>query len=239
MPLLAEALLAGTPPDPAVDVLASIGTEEANRLTVATLAEQKAVRQGTLHVTTAAGVSETLGDMVSPDTWTFRLQVKPFVDWIDHDEQGFWERMVGLGEIELYTTDETTTTVRLPYIRNAESVPGLTWPTMVIGGAAMDHLSHDGSRVGVAVDHVKLGPPVQLRGGHHPMHGSDDVAAPPEIRAARAELLADRPKLMMQMQAYAACDDPEVCAVVRKGYGEIVDTAATFGLATGVAGPGS
>jgi hypothetical protein len=29
VPLLAEALLAGTPPDPAVDVLASIGTDEA------------------------------------------------------------------------------------------------------------------------------------------------------------------------------------------------------------------
>ena len=37
-------------------------------------------------------------------------------------QQSFWERMVGLGEIELYSTDETTTTVRLPYIRDAESV---------------------------------------------------------------------------------------------------------------------
>lgn len=37
-------------------------------------------------------------------------------------QQSFWERMVGLGEIELYTTDETTTTVRLPFIRAAESV---------------------------------------------------------------------------------------------------------------------
>lgn len=37
-------------------------------------------------------------------------------------QQSVWERMVGLGEIELYTTDETTTTIRLPYIRDAASV---------------------------------------------------------------------------------------------------------------------
>ena len=37
-------------------------------------------------------------------------------------QQSFWERMLGLGEIELYTTDETTTTIHLPYIREAEGV---------------------------------------------------------------------------------------------------------------------
>jgi AcrR family transcriptional regulator len=30
-------------------------------------------------------------------------------------------------------------------------------------------------------------------------------------------------RLRGQMQSYAACDDAEICAVVRKGYGEIVD----------------
>ena len=35
-------------------------------------------------------------------------------------------------------------------------------------------------------------------------------------------LLADRIRLRAQMQSYAACDDPEICAVVRAGYGDIV-----------------
>ena len=30
-------------------------------------------------------------------------------------------------------------------------------------------------------------------------------------------------RLQAQMQAYAACDDPEVCAVVREGYGRLVE----------------
>ena len=37
-------------------------------------------------------------------------------------QQNVWERMLGLGEIELYTTDETTTTISLPYIHDAEGV---------------------------------------------------------------------------------------------------------------------
>jgi AcrR family transcriptional regulator len=35
-------------------------------------------------------------------------------------------------------------------------------------------------------------------------------------------LLNDRTQLRAQMQAYAACDDPEICAAVRAGYGDLV-----------------
>ena len=38
----------------------------------------------------------------------------------------------------------------------------------------------------------------------------------------REQLLQDRVRLRSQMQAYAACDDPDVCAVVRDGYGDLV-----------------
>jgi AcrR family transcriptional regulator len=36
-------------------------------------------------------------------------------------------------------------------------------------------------------------------------------------------LLNDRSRLMSQLQAYAACDDPEIRAAVRRGYGELVE----------------
>jgi AcrR family transcriptional regulator len=32
----------------------------------------------------------------------------------------------------------------------------------------------------------------------------------------------DRARLRLQMQAYSACDDPEICEVVRNGYGDLV-----------------
>jgi AcrR family transcriptional regulator len=38
---------------------------------------------------------------------------------------------------------------------------------------------------------------------------------------AYGELLSDRTLLLMQMQCYAACDDPEVRAVVQRRYGEL------------------
>ena len=36
------------------------------------------------------------------------------------------------------------------------------------------------------------------------------------------ELLPDRTRLRAQMQAYAACEDPEICEIVRNGYGDLV-----------------
>ena len=42
------------------------------------------------------------------------------------------------------------------------------------------------------------------------------------IGDAYTELLSDRIRLQAQLQAYAACTDPEVCEVVRAGYGDLV-----------------
>ena len=37
-------------------------------------------------------------------------------------EQGFFERLVGLGRIQLFTTDESSPGIVLPYIKDAEAV---------------------------------------------------------------------------------------------------------------------
>lgn len=37
-------------------------------------------------------------------------------------EQGFFERMVGLGHVQLFTTDESSPGIVLPYILDAEAV---------------------------------------------------------------------------------------------------------------------
>jgi uncharacterized membrane protein YdbT with pleckstrin-like domain len=37
-------------------------------------------------------------------------------------QQDFFERMCGLGEIILFTTDETSPEIRMPYIKDAEAV---------------------------------------------------------------------------------------------------------------------
>src|SRR5438477_4861423 len=39
---------------------------------------------------------------------------------------------------------------------------------------------------------------------------------------AYIQLLSDRTRLRAQMQSYAACEDPEICHVVRNGYGDLV-----------------
>jgi AcrR family transcriptional regulator len=44
------------------------------------------------------------------------------------------------------------------------------------------------------------------------------------IGQAYGELITSNPnRLRGQMQTYAACDDPEICTVARKGYGALVD----------------
>ena len=50
--------------------------------------------------------------------------------------------------------------------------------------------------------------------------GADALQAMGE--AYRELLASDRTFLRGQMQAYAACDDPEICRVVRNGYGDLV-----------------
>jgi AcrR family transcriptional regulator len=49
--------------------------------------------------------------------------------------------------------------------------------------------------------------------------GQDALQA---MGSAYESLLVDRMRLRAQMQAYAACDDPDICEVVRAGYGDIV-----------------
>jgi len=36
------------------------------------------------------------------------------------------------------------------------------------------------------------------------------------------DLIADRARLKTQLEAYSACDDPEICQVVRDGFGDLV-----------------
>src|SRR5438067_12960154 len=36
------------------------------------------------------------------------------------------------------------------------------------------------------------------------------------------QLIVDRTRLKAQLEAYAACDDPEICEVVRNGFGDLV-----------------
>ncbi len=58
-------------------------------------------------------------------------------------------------------------------------------------------------------------------------HGQEALEA---MGNAYAELVARDPNLLRaQMQGYAACDDPEVCAVMRAGYGRLVELVERSG----------
>jgi AcrR family transcriptional regulator len=58
--------------------------------------------------------------------------------------------------------------------------------------------------------------------------GKTGEAALEAISDAYVEMIsADPNRLRGQLQAYAACDDPEICAVVRRGFGELVDFVET------------
>jgi len=57
----------------------------------------------------------------------------------------------------------------------------------------------------------------------HAAEGKRGEDALHAIGEAYGELLAsDRIYLRSQMQAYAACDDPQICAIVQNGYGDLV-----------------
>ena len=51
------------------------------------------------------------------------------------------------------------------------------------------------------------------------LHGEDALAA---IGKAYMERLGDSIYLRAQLHSYVACEDPEICEVVRRGYGELV-----------------
>jgi AcrR family transcriptional regulator len=59
------------------------------------------------------------------------------------------------------------------------------------------------------------------------LHGEDALEA--MGRAYKAMIAEDPRRLRMQMQSYAACDDPETAAVVRRGFGRLVDLVESKG----------
>jgi hypothetical protein len=48
--------------------------------------------------------------------------------------------------------------------------------------------------------------------------------------AYKAMIAGEPRRLRMQMQAYAACDDPGIAAVVRRGFGRLVDLVESKGV---------
>jgi len=62
--------------------------------------------------------------------------------------------------------------------------------------------------------------------------GDPDLPVANRIGEAYAELIRNRSRLRMQMQAYTACDDPDVLAVVQRGFAAIttfIQEATGFG----------
>jgi AcrR family transcriptional regulator len=53
--------------------------------------------------------------------------------------------------------------------------------------------------------------------------GSPDMPVEHRLGAAYAEMLRDGTKLRMQMQSYAACDDPDIRAAVQAGFGDVTE----------------
>jgi AcrR family transcriptional regulator len=49
-------------------------------------------------------------------------------------------------------------------------------------------------------------------------------------KAYKAMIVDDPRRLREQMQSYAACDDPEIAAVVRRGFGRLVDLVESKGV---------
>ena len=53
-------------------------------------------------------------------------------------------------------------------------------------------------------------------------HGDQSEPASKRMGNAYVEMIRNRPKLRMQMQAYAACEDPDVRETVQRGFGELI-----------------
>jgi len=73
--------------------------------------------RNTIYTLTDQRLKFTVGvfNKVTQDLELYRVRDTKF-------QQSFFERMVGLGEIVLFTTDETSPVISLRYIRDAEAV---------------------------------------------------------------------------------------------------------------------
>jgi uncharacterized membrane protein YdbT with pleckstrin-like domain len=78
---------------------------------------QAAVTNSTVYTLTDQRLKFTRGvfTKLTDDLELYRVRDTKF-------QQDFFERMCGLGEIIVYTTDETSPEIRLPYIKDAEAV---------------------------------------------------------------------------------------------------------------------